>query len=91
MSWWEKYGSVQDNQTWSFILKSSHDADDEINNAGLPEYPADKNTAHNQQFSKRRYRSSQWVACSSQTAGDFTAVGYFFARELLTVCMCLLV
>lgn len=24
----------------------------------------------------------QWVTCSPQTAGEFTAVGYFFAREL---------
>lgn len=26
--------------------------------------------------------SGEWKVCSPQTAGDFTAVGYFFAREL---------
>ncbi|HEY0433103.1 MAG TPA: sialate O-acetylesterase, partial [Chitinophagaceae bacterium] len=26
--------------------------------------------------------SGQWQVCSPQTAGDFTAAGYFFAREL---------
>jgi sialate O-acetylesterase len=26
--------------------------------------------------------SGKWVVCSSQTAGNFTAVGYFFGREL---------
>ena len=26
--------------------------------------------------------SGEWKVCSPQTAGDFTAAGYFFAREL---------
>ena len=34
-------------------------------------------------MAKEDIPAANWIVCSSKTAGDFTAVGYFFARELV--------
>ncbi len=65
-----------------FMLKSAHNADDEIKNADYQKIRQIKIPLTISSSPKEDFSPEQWITCSSQTAGDFTAVGYFFAREL---------
>ncbi|HSZ33511.1 MAG TPA: sialate O-acetylesterase [Puia sp.] len=65
-----------------FMLKSARNADDEIKNADYQKIRQIKIPLTISSSQKEDISPEQWITCSSQTAGDFTAVGYFFAREL---------
>lgn len=72
--------SGQSNMEWH--VREAKDAANEIQNANYP---------HIRQFEVRKsislkpqedVKDGDWKICSPQTAGGFTAVGYFFAREV---------
>jgi sialate O-acetylesterase len=72
--------SGQSNMEWP--LRSSNDA---VEEARVANYPAIRhfkvpNTMASQP--QKDLRGGEWKVCTSETAKDFTAVGYFFAREL---------
>ena len=72
--------SGQSNMEWP--VRSSDNADKEIANAKhplirhikIPHRPSDKE--------ERDVTTDGWLVCSPKTVGNFTAVGYFFARHL---------
>jgi sialate O-acetylesterase len=64
-------------------LKSAKDADMEISFADYPEIRHIKIPLTVSGTPKEDISSVKWDVCSPKTAGDFTAVGYFFARELV--------
>ena len=66
-----------------FQLKSVKDADAEISTAGFPEIRQIKIPLTVSNLAKDDIPPANWIVCSAKTAGDFTAVGYFFARELV--------
>jgi len=66
-----------------FELKSAKDADMEISLADYPEIRHIKIPLTVSGTPKEDISSVKWDVCSPKTAGDFTAVGYFFARELI--------
>ena len=71
--------SGQSNMQWP--VHSARDADIEIRTAGYPEirlYQVDRATSQVPRFSAR----ATWRACSPDTIGTFSAVGYSFGRDL---------
>jgi sialate O-acetylesterase len=66
-----------------FQLKSAKDADSEISTAEIPEIRQIKIPLTVSSTVKEDIPPANWIVCSPKTAGDFTAVGYFFARELV--------
>jgi sialate O-acetylesterase len=66
-----------------FTLKSVKDADSEITTAGFPEIRQIKIPLTVSGTPKEDIPPANWIVCSAKTAGDLTAVGYFFARELV--------
>jgi sialate O-acetylesterase len=66
-----------------FELKSARNADNEIMNAGYPEIRHVKIPLTLSSTPKDDIQATEWEVCSPKTAGDFTAVGYFFAREIV--------
>ncbi|HEX3767250.1 MAG TPA: sialate O-acetylesterase, partial [Puia sp.] len=66
-----------------FQLKSAKDADTEIISAGFPEIRQIKIPLTVSSTAREDISPANWTVCSSKTAGDFTAVGYFFAREIV--------
>ncbi len=74
--------SGQSNMEWT--VRNSNNAAAEIN-AG--NYPMIRHIAIPKSVSlepKEDIVSGEWKVCSPETVGDFTAVGYYFARELFT-------
>ncbi|WP_207423583.1 sialate O-acetylesterase [Desertivirga brevis] len=72
--------SGQSNMEWS--VRGSKDAEKEIREGKYPlirHFKVPNTTAKDPQ---NDIRGGSWVAASPNTVGDFTAVGYFFAREL---------
>lgn len=65
-----------------FELKSAKDADAEIITSGLPDIRQIKIPLTVSSTAKEDIPPANWIVCSTKTAGDFTAVGYFFAREI---------
>src|SRR3546814_20157096 len=71
--------SGQSNMQWT--VKNSNDSDEEIKNASYPEIRL---------FYVKRTTSAvpvddvsgQWEVCSTETVPGFSAVGYFFGREI---------
>lgn len=66
----------------AFTVRSSNDAQTEISKADLPDIRHIKipNTVASRP--QADIPASKWEICSPETVGNFTAVGYFFAREL---------
>ena len=65
-----------------FAVRSVINADKEIAAANYPlihHFTVPKNISS---MPKDDVTGGEWKVCSPETAGDFTAVGYFFAREL---------
>lgn len=65
-----------------FTVAQSNNADAEIANANFPlirhiKIPKEINSEGQSNFTK-----SNWEVCSPETVANFTAVGYFFAREI---------
>ncbi|NDV68209.1 sialate O-acetylesterase [Dysgonomonas sp. 25] len=71
--------SGQSNMEWT--LANAGNAEYEIRNATYPAVRA-FNVAHEMDFSPRADLNGSWDVCSPETAGNFSAVGYFFARKL---------
>jgi sialate O-acetylesterase len=72
--------SGQSNMEWPVRL--SDNPEEEIKNASYPlirHFTVVKNVAMEPQ---EDVKDGEWKICSSKTAADFTAVGYFFAREI---------
>lgn len=72
--------SGQSNMEWP--LASANNAAEEIKNANYPQirqFLVQKAIASKPQ---EDVKEGAWTSCSPQTASGFTAVGYFFAREL---------
>jgi sialate O-acetylesterase len=72
--------SGQSNMEWP--LSASNNARKEIAEANYPQirhFLVAKATSLQPQ---KEIKSAEWQVCSPETAGGFTAVGYFFAREL---------
>ena len=70
----------QSNMEWQ--VRRSNDADAEI---ALANYPMIRHLdiVHDTSLVPNdKTKSSDWSVCSPETVGDFTAVGYFFARRL---------
>ena len=66
-----------------FTLSDVHDAEAEIHAAEYPEIRQIK-IPHNISTSpKDDILPAPWEICSPESAGNFTAVGYFFAREMM--------
>jgi sialate O-acetylesterase len=72
--------SGQSNMEWS--VSSSMNASDEIRQANYPTIRHIKipNTVASEPL--RDIKTGEWKVCTPENAGNFTAVGYFFAREL---------
>jgi sialate O-acetylesterase len=66
-----------------FMLKSVRNAAAEISSAGYPEIRHIKIPNEISELPKNDISPAKWDTCSSATVGNFTAVGYFFARELV--------
>jgi sialate O-acetylesterase len=66
-----------------FQLKSVRDADAEISTAVYPEIRQIKILLTVSNTAKEDISPAKWIVCSPKSAGDFTAVGYFFAREMV--------
>ncbi len=66
-----------------FQLKNAKDADSEISVADFPEIRQIKIPLNVSSIAKEDILPANWIVCSSKTAGDFTAVGYFFAKEMV--------
>lgn len=65
-----------------FQLKSARNAEAETGSANYPEIRQIKIPLAVASTPKADILPAKWIVCSPKTAGDFTAVGYFFAREL---------
>ncbi|RRA97768.1 sialate O-acetylesterase [Larkinella rosea] len=72
--------SGQSNMEW--VVKSSSNAAREIQEANYPQIRHFKVPHDLSLTPKDDVLGGEWKLCSPETAGDFTAVGYFFAREL---------
>jgi len=72
--------SGQSNMEWQ--LKSARNADAEINAASHPEIRHIKIPLTVGSIPKKDIPPTAWNICTPETAGEFTAVGYFFAREI---------
>ena len=66
-----------------FQLRSVLDADSEIRGAEYPEIRHIKIPLSVSGTPNDDIQPASWNICSYKTAGEFTAVGYFFARELV--------
>lgn len=65
-----------------FKVKNTDNALQEISRANFPMIRHFE-VAHNVEFEPQTdFKYGEWQVCSPQTVGEFTAVGYFFAREL---------
>ncbi|MEJ2006255.1 MAG: sialate O-acetylesterase [Cyclobacteriaceae bacterium] len=72
--------SGQSNMEW--IVANSNNADSEIRNSDHPEIRHFKVSNSWSKDKAEHLEGGPWEVASPETTGDFTAVGYFFAREL---------
>lgn len=72
--------SGQSNMEW--VVKNSANAADEIAKADLPQIRHIKVPRAIALEPKDNIPAAKWEVCTPQTVGTFTAVGFFFAREL---------
>ena len=72
--------SGQSNMEWP--LRAAKNADQEIQQANYSEIRHFAVQKHVSSKPEEDVKGGDWKICSPETAGDFTAVGYFFAREV---------
>jgi len=72
--------SGQSNMEWT--VNSTNNKDEEIKNANFPQIRHFKVPLKTAIAPQKDISGGEWKVCSPQTVGDFTAVGYFFARDL---------
>lgn len=73
--------SGQSNMEWP--LSRSNNSKEEMDRADYPELRMFTVTKHISQFPEDDVKGGEWEVCSPATAGKFSAVGYFFARNLM--------
>jgi sialate O-acetylesterase len=86
-----KYRDVFVGEVWlcsgqsnmEFELKSAMNEEAEIRSADHPEIRQIKIPASASPSPKDDIAPASWKTCNPQNAGEFTAVGYFFAREIV--------
>lgn len=71
--------SGQSNMEWRLRFSATGDAD--IAGANLPQIRQLK-VSRNPRTARQEDAPAEWTVCSPETAGDFSAVGFHFAREL---------
>ena len=71
--------SGQSNMEW--VVSNSNSADEEINNANYPQIRSFNVVKDISTVSKDDLKGN-WEVCSPVTVGNFSAVAYFFARNL---------
>ncbi|WP_029906906.1 sialate O-acetylesterase [Prevotella sp. 10(H)] len=71
--------SGQSNMEWQ--VKSTMNAKEEISTADYPQIRS-FNVVKDMSMRPKDDLNGTWEVCSPETVGDFTAVGYFFARKL---------
>ena len=65
-----------------FTVKQAMNAEQEINNSNFPlirQFLVEKDMSSTP---KEDFKSAKWTVCNKENVGDFTAVGYFFAKKL---------
>jgi len=65
-----------------FKVKQAMNAKQEISNADFPmirQFLVEKDMSS---IPKEDFKSAKWTVCNKENVGDFTAVGYFFARKI---------
>ena len=72
--------SGQSNMQWS-VSQSNH-ADTEISTAGYPNIRLFQVPLSVAQFPQNDITAGEWKVCSPETVDGFSAVGYFFGRDL---------
>lgn len=72
--------SGQSNMEWT--VSNSNNKDEEIKNANFPQIRHFKVPNKVATSPQKDLSGGEWKICSPQTVADFTAVGYFFARDL---------
>jgi sialate O-acetylesterase len=72
--------SGQSNMEWP--VRNSNNAEEEIKNATFPSIRHFEVTKSVSLNPEEDVKGGSWNICSPETVGNFTAVGYFFAREL---------
>ena len=72
--------SGQSNMEWT--VSNSNHAEEEIANAGYPGIRLFEVPHNVQLMPVEDIPSGEWQACSPETVGNFSAVGYFFGREI---------
>ncbi len=72
--------SGQSNMEW--VVNSTNNKDEEIKNANFPQIRHFKVPNKIATTPQKDLTGGEWKVCSPQTVADFTAVGYFFARDL---------
>ena len=85
------FGNVMVGEVWvcagqsnmAFDLKEADNAATEIPKANYPKLRVFGVGAKGYALPQTTLSGGKWVECSPQTAGGFTAVGYFFGRDLL--------
>ena len=70
----------QSNMDWT--VNKSNKNDEEIKNASFPQIRHIKIPNTTATSPLKDLTGGDWKVCSPETVGDFTAVGYFFARDL---------
>lgn len=71
--------SGQSNMEW--VVSNSMNAEEEIAKANYPQIRA-FNVVKDMSFDPKSDLNGKWEICSPESVGDFSAVGYFFARKL---------
>lgn len=72
--------SGQSNMEWT--VRNSKNAEEEIKNASYPLIRQFLVQKHVSSKPEQDVKGGDWKACSPEEVADFTAVGYFFAREV---------
>ncbi|WP_020530816.1 sialate O-acetylesterase [Flexithrix dorotheae] len=72
--------SGQSNMEW--VLQATNNAEEEIANANYPQIRHLKVPRVISTLQKEDIEAADWQICSPETAGNFTAVGYYFAKAL---------
>ncbi len=72
--------SGQSNMAWK--VNNAYDADLEKLTANHPQIRMINFPQVGQQQPVWEHENAQWMVCSPETVGDFSAVGYFFGRQL---------
>ncbi len=72
--------SGQSNMEWTVV--NSNNAEEEIRNGNHPEIRQFKVPRSSAPLPEKTLAGGEWQTASRETVGNFTAVGYFFARQI---------